>query len=185
MVALQDSLALKNIVSQFLEKRHTAYRHLTITTPIRRKRGFSKLPTRYLTPIQTNLIILTISKLPTRYLTWRSLNSVYIWLSKLPTRYLTGPQGVNATFFISKLPTRYLTWFRSFVDGATISKLPTRYLTRTFLFIFLYCKRIFANFYDFDPFFGLILILLIINKLKTVLKKGSINLKIRDGCCFA
>ena len=105
MVALQESLALKNIVSQFLEKRHTDYRHLT-----------------------------TIDQ--------NSLSHMF-------------------------------------------SKLPTRHLTRTFLFIFLYCKRIFANFYDFDPFFGLILILLIINKLKTVLKKGAINLKIRDGCCFA
>ena len=145
MVALQDSLALKNIVSQFLEKRHTAYRHLTITTPIRRKRGFSKLPTRYLTFFIRGFIFQNFSKLPTRYLT---LNV-----------------SVNACLIFSKLPTRYL--------------------TRTFLFIFLYCKRIFANFYDFDPFFGLILILLIINKLKTVLKKGSINLKIRDGCCFA
>ena len=105
--------------------------------------------------------------------------------SKLPTRYLTGLSIMCGRSGLSKLPTRYLTYNSWIAVRGKFSKLPTRYLTRTFLFIFLYCKRIFANFYDFDPFFGLILILLIINKLKTVLKKGSINLKIRDGCCFA
>lgn len=145
MVVLQESLALKNIVSQFLEKRHTAYRHLTTIDQNSLSHMFSKLPTRHLTNIATYAGIIKISKLPTRHLT---------------------------VFFVPGI-------FCAF------SKLPTRHLTRTFLFIFLYCKRIFANFYDFDPFFGLILILLIINKLKIVLKKGSINLKIRDGCCFA
>ena len=145
MVALQESLALKNIVSQFFEKRHTDYRHLTTIDQNSLSHMFSKLPTRHLTPIDLSAIVKYVSKLPTRHLTIRLTD-----------------------FFVFK-----------------ISKLPTRHLTRTFLFIFLYCKRIFANFYDFDPFFGLILILLIINKLKTVLKKGSINLKIRDGCCFA
>ena len=162
---MQKILVLKNIVSQFLEKRHTDYRHLTITTPIRRKRGFSKLPTRHLTFHFENWTRAVISKLPTRHLTF------YCGKDERPA--------------FSKLPTRHLTNSASLIVSGCFSKLPTRHLTRTFLFIFLYCKRIFANFYDFDPFFGLILILLIINKLKTVLKKGSINLKIRDGCYFA
>ena len=126
-----------------------------------------------------------ISKLPTRYLTLGYFYPVLLKFSKLPTRYLTNKKNIRSSVKFSKLPTRYLTKEPLLPAGGKFSKLPTRYLTRTFLFIFLYCKRIFANFYDFDPFFGLILILLIINKLKTVLKKGSINLKIRNSCCFA
>ncbi len=165
MVALQESLALKNIVSQFLEKRHTDYRHLTT--------------------IDQNSLSHMFSKLPTRHLTWRQASQTESVISKLPTRHLTCAIAFASFSIFSKLPTRHLTVSASISNLYTFSKLPTRHLTRTFLFIFLYCKRIFANFYDFDPFFGLILILLIINKLKTVLKKGAINLKIRDGCCFA
>ena len=94
-------------------------------------------------------------------------------ISKLPTRYLTLGYFYPVLLKFSKLPTRYLTKEPLLPAGGKFSKLPTRYLTRTFLFIFLYCKRIFANFYDSDLFFELILILLIINKLKTVLKKGQ------------